>query len=155
MNSIVLAFACLAATGHTRHFDQSKSSHEVATNPLLALSSLLTASQRGWGMPSTRRLADRHTHRGNLQRALKLRGGMELSVKTLAGKTVTVEVEEGETIGDIKAKIQDKEGIPPKEQRLIFGGKQLDDRKTLQQYDIKEDSVINLVLRLRGGITSY
>jgi len=79
---------------------------------------------------------------------------MELSVKTLAGKTVTVEVEEGETIGDIKAKIQDKEGIPPKEQRLIFGGKQLDDRKTLQQYDIKEDSVINLVLRLRGGITS-
>jgi ubiquitin len=80
---------------------------------------------------------------------------MELSVKTLAGKTVTVEVEEGETIGDIKAKIQDKEGIPPKEQRLIFGGKQLDDRKTLQQYDIKEDSVINLVLRLRGGITSY
>jgi ubiquitin len=79
------------------------------------------------------------------------RGGMQLFVKTLTGKTVSIEVEEGESIEDVKAKISEKEGIPPEQQRLIFGGQQLQDAKTLDDYDVGEDATLHLVLRLRGG----
>jgi len=79
------------------------------------------------------------------------RGGMQLFVKTLTGKTVSIEVEEGESIEDVKAKIAEKEGIPPEQQRLIFGGQQLQDAKTLDDYDVGDDATLHLVLRLRGG----
>lgn len=82
---------------------------------------------------------------------LSMRGGMELFVKTLTGKTVSIEVEEGESIEDVKAKISEKEGIPPEQQRLVFGGQQLQDGKTLDDYDVSDDSTLHLVLRLRGG----
>jgi len=91
---------------------------------------------------------------------LRVRGGeagaptqapVQLFVKTLTGKTVSIEVEAGEAIEDVKARIAEKEGIPPEQQRLIFGGQQLQDGKTIDDYDLGDDATLHLVLRLRGG----
>jgi len=81
----------------------------------------------------------------------KLLGGTMIKVKTLTGKEIEIDIEPTDTIERIKERVEEKEGIPPVQQRLIFAGKQMNDEKTAKDYNIEGGSVLHLVLALRGG----
>ncbi|CED84266.1 Ubiquitin-like protein [Phaffia rhodozyma] len=76
---------------------------------------------------------------------------MLLKVKTLTGKEIELDVDEDDQILDVKNKMEEKEGIPPSQQRLIYSGKAMVDTNTLKSYGIQSGNVIHLVLALRGG----
>ncbi|KAF9682062.1 hypothetical protein SADUNF_Sadunf05G0069300 [Salix dunnii] len=99
-----------------------------------------------------RTLADYNIQKeSTLHLVLRLRGGTMIKVKTLTGKEIEIDIEPTDTIDRIKERVEEKEGIPPVQQRLIYAGKQLGDDKTARDYNIEGGSVLHLVLALRGG----
>ena len=80
---------------------------------------------------------------------------MKVFVAMLSGRSITIEVDSSDTVANIKAKVQDREGVRPEDQRLLFHGKQLEDEYTLQDYQVMNSSTLHLVMRLRGGANIF
>jgi ubiquitin C len=76
---------------------------------------------------------------------------IHITVKTLTGKSIPLDVDTGDTIKVVKEKIEAKEGYPADQQRLIYHGQQLEDDHTVADYKVQADDTVHLVMRLRGG----
>merc|ERR1711976_345323 len=92
-----------------------------------------------------------HVERRILTEKLRIASKMLIKVKTLTGKEIEIDIEPADKVERIKERVEEKEGIPPPQQRLIFSGKQMNDDKTAQDYKVTGGSVLHLVLALRGG----
>ncbi len=77
---------------------------------------------------------------------------MQIFVKTMNGKSNAIDIEATDTVATLKSKVADKEGVPAEQQRLVYNGKQLEDEATLESYEIKEQTTVHLVMRLKGGV---
>uniref|UniRef100_A0A2M4B035 Putative ubiquitin n=1 Tax=Anopheles triannulatus TaxID=58253 RepID=A0A2M4B035_9DIPT len=91
-------------------------------------------------------------HGSTMHLVLRLKGGMQIFVRMLTGKTIAIDTEPESTVESVKKQIDEREEIPPNQQRMIFAGKQLEDGRTLEEYSIIKGSTIHLVLRLKGGM---
>lgn len=106
----------------------------------------------GWRLDAGRTLADYNIrNKSTLYLTLRMRGDVQIYIKTLTGKFITLDVEPRNTIEEVKTKIFEKEGIPQYEQNLLFERQELADDRVLADYNIKHESTLHLVLRLKGG----